>query len=84
MQATLTSRRDHNFRVNNRKENRVYNNKLITLYKRIVAIYTRNIAPRTLPSALSVDGTRSGCHMQDACAQVEPEAEPEPLTPRQR
>ena len=35
MQATLTSRRDHNFRVNNRKENRVYNNKLITLYERI-------------------------------------------------
>ena len=35
MQATLTSRRDHNFRVNNRKENRVYNNKLITLYERM-------------------------------------------------
>ena len=34
MQATLTSRRDHNFRVNNRKENQVYNNKLITLYER--------------------------------------------------
>ena len=35
MQATLTSRRDHNFRVNNRKENQVYNNKRITLYARI-------------------------------------------------
>ena len=34
MQATLTSRRDHNFRVNNRKENKSYNNKLITLYER--------------------------------------------------
>ena len=34
MQATLTSRRDHNFRVNNRKKNQVYNNELITLYER--------------------------------------------------
>ena len=41
MQATLTSRRDHNFRVNNRKENRVYNNKLITLYERIVSVDLR-------------------------------------------
>ena len=36
MQATLTSRRDHNFRVNNRKENQLYNNELITLYERIL------------------------------------------------
>ena len=34
MRVTLTSRRDHNFRVNNRKENKSYNNKLITLYER--------------------------------------------------
>ena len=36
MQATLTSRRDHNFRVNNRKENQLYmyGNELITLYER--------------------------------------------------
>ena len=35
MQATLTSRRDHNFRVNNRKENLLYNNKLITCMKEL-------------------------------------------------
>ena len=42
MQATLASRRDHNFRVDNRKENQLnlmYNNKLITLYERIVPVY---------------------------------------------
>ena len=42
MRATLTSRRDHNFRVQNRKDESDYqSNKLITLYERIVFVDLR-------------------------------------------
>ena len=39
MRATLTSRRDHNFRVQTGKTNQ--KNKLITLYERIVSVDLR-------------------------------------------